>query len=90
MTAAPQRPASVAAADVDTAAARKASEKSSINTVTASLWADTRSSGGGPVAVLSAVDTHSRAPLLRNGKSPQGSLSDEERGDYVPARKVAP
>ena len=89
MTAAPQRPASVAAADVDAAAARKAGEKSSIGAATASLWADTRSSGGSAVAALSAVDTHGRVPLLRNGKS-QGSLSDEERGDSVPARRVAP
>ena len=87
---APQRPASVAAADVDAAAARKAGEKSSLTAATASLWADARAAGGGPVATASALDAHSRAPLLRNGKSPQGSLSDEERGDYVPARKVAP
>ena len=89
MTAAPQRPAAAAAADVDVAAARKAGEKSSIGATTASLWADTRSSGSGAVAALSAVDTHSRAPLLRNGRN-GGSLSDEERGDHVPARRVAP
>ncbi|KAK9842031.1 hypothetical protein WJX81_004974 [Elliptochloris bilobata] len=53
MTAMPQRTAATAAADVDTAAGRKAGEKSSMSTATASLWADTRNAARRWVGLLS-------------------------------------